>query len=89
MSRSNSLWKTIPLRSCILAVLEKRGGVILEGDLASLLKDMYGDYSETELNKALMSLENQGLIHVTWVSKTRRRIQRIRGDMGFLGVGED
>jgi len=88
MSPSN-LWKTVPLRSCILAILERRGGVILESDLTAPLKEMYGDYSETELNKALMSLENQGLIHVTWVSKTRRRIQRISGDMGFLGVGED
>ena len=84
-----TMWKIMPLRSCILAVLDKRGGVILESDLEIPLKEMYGEYSESELNRALMGLENQGLIHVSWVSKTKRRIQKIRGDMSFLGVGED
>lgn len=88
MSRQPT-WKIMPLKSCILAILEKRGGVMLENDLEAPLKEMYGDYSDSELNRALMSLENQGLIHVSWVSKTKRRIQRIRDEMSFLGVGED
>jgi len=83
------MWKVTPLKSCILAILEKRGGVLLENDLENPLKDMYGDFSESELNKALMTLENQGLIHVNWISKTRRRIQKMTKDMGFLAVGED
>ncbi|MHA1223033.1 MAG: ArsR family transcriptional regulator [Candidatus Heimdallarchaeaceae archaeon] len=86
---SNEMWKVTPLKSCILAILEKRGGVLLESDLENPLKEMYGDYSESELNKALMTLENQGLIHVSWISKTRRRIQRMTKEMGFLAVGED
>lgn len=83
------MWKVTPLKSCILAILEKRGGVLLENDLENPLKEMYGDFSESELNKALMTLENQGLVHVSWISKTRRRIQRMTKDMGFLAVGED
>jgi len=83
------MWKVTPLKSCVLAILEKRGGVLLESDLENPLKEMYGDYSESELNKALMTLENQGLIHVSWISKTRRRIQRMTNEMGFLAVGED
>lgn len=83
------MWKVTPLKSCILAILEKRGGVLLESDLVNPLKEMYGDYSESELNKALMSLENQGLVHISWISKTRRRIQKMTKDMGFLAVGED
>jgi len=86
---SHDMWKVTPLKSCILAILEKRGGVLLEGDLENPLKDMYGDYSESELNKALMTLENQGLIHVSWISKKRRRIQRMTNGMGFLAIGED
>ena len=86
---SNDMWKVTPLKSCILAILEKRGGVLLESDLERPLKDMYGDYSESELNKALMTLENQGLVHVSWISKKRRRIQRMTKEMGFLAVGED
>jgi DNA-binding PadR family transcriptional regulator len=86
---SDRMWKVTPLKSCILTILEKRGGVLLEGDLENPLKDMYGDFSESELNKALMTLENQGLIHVSWISKTRRRIHKMTKDMGFLAVGED
>ena len=85
----NDMWKVTPLKSCILAILDKRGGVLLESDLENPLKDMYGDYSDTELNKALMTLENQGLIHVGWISKTKRRIQKMTIDMDFLAVGED
>ncbi|MHA1953005.1 MAG: hypothetical protein ACXAAM_02315 [Candidatus Heimdallarchaeaceae archaeon] len=83
------MWKVTPLKSCILAILEKRGGVLLENDLENPLKEMYGDFSESELNKALMTLENQGLVHISWISKTRRRIQKMTKDMGFLAVGED
>ncbi|NPD89593.1 MAG: hypothetical protein HGN29_12810 [Asgard group archaeon] len=83
------MWKVTPLKSCILAILEKRGGILLENDLENPLKEMYGDFSESELNKALMTLENQGLVHVTWISKTRRRIQKMTKDMGFLAIGED
>lgn len=86
---SDKMWKVTPLKSCILTILEKRGGVLLEGDLENSLRDMYGDFSDSELNKALMTLENQGLIHVSWISKTRRRIHKMTKDMGFLAVGED
>ncbi|MHA1200495.1 MAG: hypothetical protein ACTSQF_14330 [Candidatus Heimdallarchaeaceae archaeon] len=86
---SNDMWKVTPLKSCVLAILEKRGGVVLENDLENPLKDMYGDYSVSELNKALMTLENQGLIHVGWISKTKRRIQKMTKDMSFLAIGED
>ena len=86
---SNDMWRVTPLKSCILAILEKRGGVLLESDLENPLKDMYGLYSDTELNKALMTLENQGLVHVSWISKTRRRIQKVTKGMDFLAVGED
>jgi len=86
---SDKMWKVTPLKSCILTILEKRGGVLLEGDLENPLRDMYGDFSDSELNKALMTLENQGLIHVSWISKTRRRIHKMTKDMGFLAVGED
>lgn len=86
---SDKMWKVTPLKSCILAILDKRGGVLLEGDLENPLRDMYGDFSDSELNKALMTLENQGLIHVSWISQKRRRIHKMTKDMDFLAVGED
>ncbi|MHA1114678.1 MAG: hypothetical protein K9W45_10165 [Candidatus Heimdallarchaeum aukensis] len=86
---TSAAWRVTPLKSCILAILEKRGGVIIENELENPLRELYGDYSETELNKALLSLETNGLIHVSWISKTKRRIQKLTKDMSFLAVGED
>ncbi|MHA1345315.1 MAG: hypothetical protein ACTSVO_02535 [Candidatus Heimdallarchaeaceae archaeon] len=86
---SDRTWKVTPLKSCILTILDKRGGVLLENDLENPLRDLYGDFSNSELNKALMTLENQGLIHVSWISKKRRRIHKMTKDMNFLAVGED
>ncbi len=82
-------WRTVPLRTVILDILQKRDGLIKEKDLHTLLKRHYGSYSETELNKALMTLENQGVIHVSWLTRTERRIQAIEAHMSFLAVGED
>lgn len=82
-------WKVTPLKSCILSILERRGGVIMESDLSMPLHELYGQFSEQELNKALLILENQGLIHITWSSKTKRKIQLMTNEMDFLAVGED
>ncbi len=82
-------WRTVPLKTVILHLLQKRDGLIKEKDLHTLLKREYGGYSETELNKALMTLENQGLIHVSWLTRSERRIQTIDNRMSFLAIGED
>ena len=82
------MWKVTPLKSCILIILKKYG-VILEKDLDIVLRKLYGEYSLGGLNKALMTLETKGFIHVINISKKMRRIQLLTKDMTFLAVGED
>lgn len=45
--------------------------------------------SESELNEVLMALEIEGLIHVSRITKTKRRIELIRPGQEFLAIGED
>ena len=45
-------------------------------ELKKALKSKYGDliFSNSEINKALIALETQGLIHVQNITKNKRRI---------------
>ena len=70
-------------------IVERREGIILEDDLVRLLESDIGEISERELNRALMKLEIEGLIHVQSIKKNQRVIKRIRKENKFLTVGED
>jgi DNA-binding HxlR family transcriptional regulator len=70
-------------------IVERREGIILEDDLVRLLESDVGEISERELNRALMKLEIEGLIHVQSIKKNQRVIKRIKKGNRFLTVGED
>jgi DNA-binding HxlR family transcriptional regulator len=70
-------------------IVERREGIILEDDLVRLLESDVGNISERELNRALMKLEIEGLIHVQSIKKNQRVIKRIKKGNRFLTVGED
>ena len=70
-------------------MVERREGVLLENDLIRLLESDIGDFSERELNRALMKLETKGLIHVQSIKKNQRVIKRISSKQKFLAIGED
>jgi DNA-binding transcriptional regulator PaaX len=70
-------------------IVERREGLILEDDLIRLLENDVGEISERELNKALMKLEIEGLIHVQTIKKNQRVIKRVKDGQKFLAVGED
>jgi hypothetical protein len=74
-----------------MEVLRDRDGVMLDNDLMTALKSRYGDFnfSNNEINRALLALETQGLIHVQNITRTRRRIQEIKTEDVYLGVEED
>ncbi len=85
-----STWTAIPLRNLVINILSKRHGVILDDELGRALKQELGtEPSEAELNSALMQLEINGLIHVSQITKTRRRIEVIKEGHEFLAVDED
>jgi hypothetical protein len=82
-------WRPFPLTFSIMNIVERREGILLEDDLIRLLESDVGEFSERELNKALMKLEIEGLIHVQSIKKNQRVIKRIKKGQKFLTVGED
>jgi hypothetical protein len=83
-------WNAIPLRSMIVEVMKKRRGVILDDELVRALKKELGDEpSDAELNSALMQLEINGIVHVSQITKSKRRIEVITEGIEFLAVDED
>ncbi|MEM2142533.1 MAG: hypothetical protein QXS20_09625 [Candidatus Thorarchaeota archaeon] len=83
-------WTAVPLRNLILSILKKRHGMILDDELErAITQEMGNQPSESELNAALMQLEIKGLIHVSQIMKTKRRIEIIGEGHEFLAVDED
>ncbi|MCY3410921.1 MAG: hypothetical protein INQ03_04705 [Candidatus Heimdallarchaeota archaeon] len=82
----------LPIRSAIIEILNDKNGEMLDSDLLLALKKRYGEknFSDNDINRNLISLETQGLIHVSVLTKNKRRIKQV-GDMEglILGVEED
>ena len=80
----------MPLPNLVVSIVKKRRGVILDDELIRALKKELGsEPSEAELNAALLQLEINGLVHVSQITKTKRRIEVLTEDQTFLAVDED
>ncbi|MHA1963553.1 MAG: hypothetical protein ACXACG_02475 [Candidatus Thorarchaeota archaeon] len=85
-----SPWNAMPMTNLVIAIVKKRRGVILDDELVRALKKELGtEPSEAELNAALLQLEINGLVHVSQITKTKRRIEVISEGATFLAVDED
>ena len=74
----------------VVQIVKKRRGVILDDELIRALKKELGtEPSDAELNAALLQLEINGLVHVSQITKTKRRIEVISEGIEFLAVDED
>ena len=83
-------WNAIPLTNLVVQIVKKRRGVILDDELIRALKKELGtEPSDAELNSALLKLEINGLVHVSQITKTKRRIEVISEGTEFLAVDED
>jgi hypothetical protein len=83
-------WNAIPITNLIVQIVRKRRGVILDDELIRALKKELGtEPSDAELNTALLQLEINGLVHVSQITKTKRRIEVISEGTEFLAVDED
>ncbi|MHA1862757.1 MAG: hypothetical protein ACTSWA_03230 [Candidatus Thorarchaeota archaeon] len=83
-------WNAIPITNLIVQIVKKRRGVILDDELIRALKKELGtEPSDAELNTALLQLEINGLVHVSQITKTKRRIEVISEGTEFLAVDED
>ena len=85
----NIYWEKVPLRNQILLVLKRRQGVMLDEELYTILKKDNPEISYPQLNRVLMDLEIKGLVHVSQITKSKRKIELIREGEEFLAVGED
>ena len=83
-------WNAVPITNLVVQIVKKRRGVILDDELVRALKKELGtEPSEGELNAALLQLEINGLVHVSQITKTKRRIEVITEGTEFLAVDED
>ncbi len=83
-------WNAMPMTNLVVSIVKKRRGVILDDELVRALKKELGtEPSEAELNSALLQLEINGLVHVSQITKTKRRIEIISEGASFLAVDED
>ncbi len=89
MAQKYPYWRPFPLTFSVMNIVERREGVLLENDLIRLLESDIGDFSQRELNRALMKLETKGLIHVQYIKKNQRVIKQISSKQKFLAIGED
>ncbi len=80
----------MPMTNLVVSIVKKRRGVILDDELnRALKKELGAEPSEAELNAALLQLEINGLVHVSQITKTKRRIEIISEEHTFLAVDED
>jgi len=84
-----AVWKMMPLSTAVLMAVERRQGVILDDELQSILSMEFGDVSRREINQVLMELEIRGIVHVSHITKNKRRIERIAEETAYMAVGED
>lgn len=70
-----SYWSPLPLYLQIVEMLSKKDGALTDDELYQGLQRAYGELSQRELNKTLMWLELEGTIHVTNLTKKRRRVE--------------
>ncbi len=69
------LWSSTPLKNLILYALVRNKGVVSDDELLRLLQKDYSDLSEAKLSQTLMQLEVPGLIHVSRITKSKKRIE--------------
>ncbi|MHA1581972.1 MAG: ArsR family transcriptional regulator [Candidatus Baldrarchaeia archaeon] len=82
------IWNLTPLKVLVLQIVKKHQ-VMLDSDLERQLQKYVKNLSPTELNKALLQLEIEGLIHVSQITKTKRKIEVITPEKQFLIAEED
>lgn len=83
-------WNVLPIQTVIMMILRRRRGVIIDDDMNRLIEaEIDRVPNEQEVNNALMKLEVCGLIHVSQITKLKRRIEMIDENRAFLAIDED
>lgn len=75
---SAKTWNPLPLYTTIAEILERKGP-LTDIELYDLLKQTHEDVGFRNLNKTLMRMEIGGKIHVSSLTRGKRRVELIRG----------
>ena len=82
----NKIWSPTPLKNLIIYALIRNKGVVTDSELLTLLKKDFADLSESKLSQTLMQLEVPGIIHVSRITKNKRRIELTNDGKELFGV---
>ena len=72
----------VPLEEIIVDLLRRRGGVVKDRELLTMLKAMLGDVSQRELIKALLKLELHDVVRVSNIKKNLRSVTLVKQEEG-------
>jgi len=70
-------WKPHPLSIVIVELLQRKGPTT-DSELHDMVREVRGDLGFDILNKELMRLEIQGIIHVSALARGKRRVELIK-----------
>jgi predicted house-cleaning noncanonical NTP pyrophosphatase (MazG superfamily) len=70
-------WYPRPIRNAIVELLNEKEALTTD-DLEKKLKEEYKELTTSELDKELMRLELNGIISITSLGRSRRRVELIR-----------
>ncbi|MGQ9514023.1 MAG: hypothetical protein ACUVTL_03085 [Thermoproteota archaeon] len=70
-------WNPRPIRNAIVEILEEKEALTTE-ELEKRLKEEYKELTSRELDKELMRLELNGIVSITSLGRSRRRVELIR-----------
>jgi Fe2+ or Zn2+ uptake regulation protein len=70
-------WRAHPLSVVIVELLQRKGAST-DIELYDMVKEAYGDLGFSALNKELMRLEIKGLVHVSALTKGKRRVELLK-----------
>ena len=74
-------WSPQPLHAFLIEILNKKGS-LTDGELFDLVKEHYESVGFGQLNKTLMRMEIEGHIHVSLLTKGKRRVKLIEKKRG-------
>ncbi len=70
-------WKPHPLNTVIVELLQRKGPTT-DNELYDMIKEVHGDVGFNVLNKELMRLEIEGVIHVSTLTRGKRRVELLQ-----------
>lgn len=71
-------WELKLIKTAIVEILEKKQGVSTTEEILKALREFNGDVSEAELNTALMKLDVSGIVRVSSLTKSKKRVELAR-----------